>query len=85
MSFLQTINFLVFGRIWKEKLKKIHVLRKEKAVNKHQLRVKKYDQANIRICAIHPVSPWKDGYKRCYWEFKLKQDCKQLQQKGGDK
>ena len=54
-------------------------------MNKYQLFVKKYDQPKKRICANHPVSPWKEGYKHCYWGFKLKQDCKQLQRKGGDK
>jgi hypothetical protein len=38
-----------------------------------------------KICAKHPVSHWKDGYKRCYWGFKLNQDCEELQQKGGDR
>ena len=54
-------------------------------MNKYQLFVKKYDQTKKRICANHPVSPWKEGYKHCYWGVKLKQDCKQLQEKGGDK
>jgi hypothetical protein len=31
-----------------------------------------------KICANHPRSIWKEGYRRCYWGFKLKQDCKQL-------
>ena len=53
-------------------------------MNNYQLRGKKFDQSNKRICAIHPISPWKDGYKQCYWGFKLKQDCKQLRQKGGE-
>ena len=53
-------------------------------MNNYQLRGKKFDQSNKRICAIHPVSPWKDGYKQCYWGFNLKQVCKQLQQKGGE-
>ena len=35
-------------------------------------------------CANHPVSIWKEGYKRCYWGFKLKQDCTQLKEKGGE-
>jgi hypothetical protein len=37
-----------------------------------------------KICANHPVSVWKEGYRRCYWGFKLKQDCVQLIEKGGD-
>ena len=37
-----------------------------------------------KICARHPVSVWKEGYKRCYWGFKLNQDCEQLLEKGGE-
>jgi len=37
-----------------------------------------------KICANHPVSVWKEGYRRCYWGFKLNQDCQQLIEKGGD-
>jgi hypothetical protein len=54
-------------------------------MKQHQLHFKKPIQTNKRICANHPVSPWKEGYKRCYWGFKLQQVCKQLQEKGGDK
>jgi len=54
-------------------------------MNKYQLQIKKFDQSNKRNCANHPVSPWKEGYKRCYWGFKLNQVCKQLHEKGGDK
>ena len=50
-------------------------------MNKYQLLVKKHNQTQKRICANHPVSPWKDGYKQCYWGFKLKQVCKQLNRK----
>ena len=53
-------------------------------MNKYQLLIKKSDQINKRICANHPVSPWKQGYKQSYWGFKLKQDCKQLKEKGGE-
>ena len=38
-----------------------------------------------KICARHPVSVWKEGYRRCYWGFKLQQDCEQLSEKGGDR
>jgi hypothetical protein len=38
-----------------------------------------------KICAKHPVSHWKEGYKRCYWGFKLHQDCEELIVKGGEK
>ena len=31
-----------------------------------------------KICANHPVSVWKEGYKRCYWGFKLRENCKVL-------
>ena len=31
-----------------------------------------------KICANHPVSNWKEGYKRCYWGFKLREDCEVL-------
>jgi hypothetical protein len=31
-----------------------------------------------KICANHPVSVWKEGYKRCYWGFKLRENCKAL-------
>ncbi len=37
-----------------------------------------------KICANHPVSVWKEGYRRCYWGFKLQQDCVQLIEKGGE-
>jgi hypothetical protein len=53
-------------------------------MNKYQLFVKKFDQPKKRICANHPVSSWKEGYKHCYWGFKLKQVCKQLKQEGGE-
>jgi len=33
-----------------------------------------------RICANHPVSVRKEGYKRCYWGFKLQQSCQPLEQ-----
>jgi hypothetical protein len=33
-----------------------------------------------KICANHPVSVWKEGYTRCYWGFKLRQDCKSLEE-----
>jgi hypothetical protein len=32
-----------------------------------------------KICANHPVSHWKEGYKRCYWGFKLGESCKPLE------
>jgi hypothetical protein len=31
-----------------------------------------------KICATHPVSVWKEGYKRCYWGFKLRENCEAL-------
>jgi len=37
-----------------------------------------------KICANHPVSVWKEGYKRCYWGFKLKQNRSNLRRKGGE-
>ena len=48
---------------------------------------KHIDKYKVRqkICARHPVSYWKDGYKRCYWGFKLHQDCEELLEKGGEK
>ena len=33
-----------------------------------------------KICAIHPVSVWKEGYNRCYWGFKLRENCETLQE-----
>jgi hypothetical protein len=36
-----------------------------------------------KICANHPVSVWKEGYKRCYWGFKLRQNCELLEQSEG--
>jgi len=54
-------------------------------MHKYQFRVKNNNHTIKRICAIHPLSSWKDGFTRCYWGFKLKQDCTKLQQKGGEK
>jgi hypothetical protein len=34
-----------------------------------------------KICATHPVSVWKAGYKRCYWGFKLRENCRALQER----
>lgn len=31
-----------------------------------------------KICAIHPVSTWKEGYSRCFKGFKRNEDCKEL-------
>ena len=31
-----------------------------------------------KICANHPVSVWKEGYRRCYWGFKFNEDCTDL-------
>ena len=36
-----------------------------------------------KICANHPVSVWKDGYKRCYWGFKLRENCEALPESEG--
>ena len=36
-----------------------------------------------KICANHPVSVWKEGYKRCYWGFKLRQNCELFEQSEG--
>jgi hypothetical protein len=35
--------------------------------------------AKEKICKNHPVSKWREGYKRCYWGFKLKdKPCEEL-------
>ena len=31
-----------------------------------------------KVCATHPVSVWKEGFKRCYWGFKLRENCEPL-------
>ena len=31
-----------------------------------------------RVYANHPVSVWKEGYERCYWGFKLRENCQPL-------
>jgi len=38
----------------------------------------------LKICANHPLSVWKEGYKRCYWGFKLQQSCQILEQDNED-
>jgi hypothetical protein len=43
------------------------------------------EKGKRKLCAKHPVSTWKEGYKRCYWGFKLNQDCEELIEKGGEK
>ena len=54
-------------------------------MKQHQIHSNKNIQKQKRICANHPLSHWKEGYKRCYWGFKLHQDCMQLLAKGGEK
>ena len=49
-----------------------------------QIHIKNTINKQKRICANHPLSHWKEGYKRCYWGFKLNQDCMQLIAKGGE-
>ena len=54
-------------------------------MKQHQKQIIKPIRTKEKICANHPLSHWKEGYTRCYWGFKLHQDCMQLLEKGGEK